>query len=35
MEGSVESTVNETLVEQKEEVKQTVEAARISCLSTS
>lgn len=35
MEGSVESTVNKTPVEQKEEVKQTVEAARISCLSTS
>lgn len=35
MEGSVENSINATLVEQKEEVKQTVEAARISCLSTS
>lgn len=35
MEGSVENTTNATPVEQKEEVKQTVEAARISCLSTS
>lgn len=35
MEGSGENTINATPVEQKEEVKQTVEAARISSLSTS
>lgn len=35
MEGSVENTINATPVEQKEEVKQTVEATRISGLSTS